>query len=162
MRAASSSVGNSSASMASSKSAVSPAPFAVSCAREFGATPYDIQLLTQRRAGGLGRQCHQIVVACSNSAQRHYDCWCCPTARRGLGQRRLQLSQTGQDHSRASGELWIAGVGQGVDRCGEHLHRRLDQADDDGRLTVIGSAVALGPLGALEGIVDDDHSVLIV
>jgi hypothetical protein len=83
-----------------------------------------------------------------------------PSARGCFGECRLQLSQTGKDHRCASGELRIVVVGQGVDRCGEHLHRRLDQADNDRRLAVI-QAVAFGSLCAREGItglcVDDDH-----
>src|SRR5271166_6889465 len=54
--------------------------------RQLGAPTYGIQLLTQRRAGPVGGDGHQVVVACSNSAERDDDRRRCPTARRCFGE----------------------------------------------------------------------------
>ena len=126
---ASSSSTGSSASTASMRSLRSPTPLAASFVDSFarparcrGADP------AWRRA--VGRGGHQIVVPAAHTAERDDDRRGHPAAARGVGERVLKFAKTGEDHIRTVRELGIARIGEGVDRGGVHVHRRIGQTND--------------------------------
>ncbi|SHS85960.1 Uncharacterised protein [Mycobacteroides abscessus subsp. abscessus] len=60
-----------------------------------------------------------------------------PTAAGGLRDRTLKLAQTAENYGNAFAVLRVAGVGQGVDGGRVHVHRGIDEADNDWGFSVI-------------------------